>query len=54
MPPDCQVDPSIVVPRLLPGESVQGLLTAIYIPHPVKTETFSQQSYSRVALSQLL
>ncbi|KAI9453856.1 hypothetical protein BJY52DRAFT_1189313 [Lactarius psammicola] len=54
VPPDCQVDPSIFVPRLLPGETVQGLLTAVYIPHQVRTATISQGSYSRVALSQLL
>ncbi|KAH9054521.1 hypothetical protein EDB87DRAFT_1834757 [Lactarius vividus] len=27
-PPDCQVDPSLFVPRLIPGETAQGLLTA--------------------------
>ncbi|KAH9056505.1 hypothetical protein EDB87DRAFT_1219540 [Lactarius vividus] len=54
VPPDCQVDPSIFVPRLLPGETAQALLTAVYIPHQVRTETISQHSYSRVALSQLL
>jgi hypothetical protein len=54
VPPDCQVDPSIFVPRLLPGETVQGLLTAAYIPHQVRTATISQGPYSRMALSQLL
>jgi hypothetical protein len=54
VPPDCQVDPSIFVPRLLPGETVQGLLTAVYIPHQVRTATISQGPYSRMALSQLL
>jgi hypothetical protein len=54
IPPDCQVDPSIFVPRLLPGETVQGLLTAIYVPPRVKIETFSQRLYHRVALSEIL
>ena len=54
VPPDCQVDPSIFVPRLLPGETAQGLLTASYIPHQVRTATISQGTYSRMALSQLL
>ena len=54
VPPDCQVDPSIFVPRLLPGETVQGLLTVVYIPRRVRTAMISQHSYSRVALSQLL
>jgi hypothetical protein len=54
VPPECPVDPSIFVPRLLPGETVQGLLTAVFIPHQVRIATISQHSYSRVALSQFL
>ncbi|KAI9443796.1 hypothetical protein H4582DRAFT_2125845, partial [Lactarius indigo] len=54
VPPECQADPSIFVPRLLPGETVQGLLAAVYIPQEVRTETISQRSYTEVALSQLL
>ncbi|KAI9434861.1 hypothetical protein H4582DRAFT_2080533 [Lactarius indigo] len=54
VPPGCQADPSIFVPRFLPGETVQGLLTAVYIPDSIRTETINQRSYSRVALSQLL
>jgi hypothetical protein len=53
-PLDCQVDPSLFVPRLLPGETVQGLLTTVYIPPRARIEAFSQRSYSRVALSELL
>ena len=52
--PDCPIDPSIFLPRLLPGETVQGLLTAVYVPHQVRTAMVSRHSYSRVALSQLL
>ncbi|KAI9443805.1 hypothetical protein H4582DRAFT_1846182 [Lactarius indigo] len=54
VPSGCQADPSIFVPRFLPGETVQGLLTAVYIPNSIRTETINQCSYSRVALSQLL
>ncbi len=53
-PLDCQVDLSLFVPRLLPGETVQGLLTAICIPPRVRIEAFSQRSCSWVALSELL
>ena len=53
-PPDCPIDISTFAPRLIPGETVQGLLTAVYIPHRVRNVTISQHSYSRVALSQLL
>lgn len=54
IPPDCPVDPSIFVPRLLPGETVQGLLTAFYIPHQVKIASISHHPFSRVAMSQML
>jgi hypothetical protein len=37
-PPDCLVDPSLFTPRLLRGETVQGLLTAYYIPPKVRIE----------------
>jgi len=53
-PPDLSVDPSLFAPRLLPGETVQGLLTAVYIPPQVRTETWNKCSYSPMALSQLL
>ncbi|KAH9026661.1 hypothetical protein EDB84DRAFT_1589144 [Lactarius hengduanensis] len=53
-PPDCPVDPSLFAPRLLPGETVQGLLTAVYVPPQVKTETWDKRSYNPIALSQLL
>ncbi|KAI9443812.1 hypothetical protein H4582DRAFT_1039790 [Lactarius indigo] len=54
VPPDCEVDPSILVPRLLPGETVQGLLTAVCIPLRVRTEAIIRRSYNQVKLSQLL
>ncbi|KAI9443933.1 hypothetical protein H4582DRAFT_2125919, partial [Lactarius indigo] len=52
--PEYYIDTSLSAPRLLPGETVQGLLTAVYVPPQVKTETWSKRSYSPMALSQLL
>jgi hypothetical protein len=53
-PPDGPVDPGILVPRLLPGETVQGFLTAAYMPQRVHTELFNRQSFSQLSLQQLL
>ena len=54
VPHDCPVDPSTFVPRLLPGETVQGLLTAVYIPDQVSTGAISHYSYNWATLSHLL
>jgi hypothetical protein len=32
IPQGCSIDRSLFAPRLLPGETVQGLLTAVYNP----------------------
>ena len=53
-PPDGSVDSAILVPRLLPGETVQGFLTATYNPQRVHTDVFKRQTFSRVSLQQLL
>ena len=53
-PPDCSIDPTVFAPRLLHGETMQGLVTAVYIPPQVKTETFNKKLYNRMTLSQLL
>jgi hypothetical protein len=53
-PPDCPVDPAVLVPRLLAGETAQGFLTAAYIPPLAETEEFSRQSFSRMSLKLLL
>ncbi len=53
-PPDGLVDPAFLVPRLLPGETVQGFLTAAYIPQHVHADVFDRQSFSRVSLQLLL
>jgi len=53
-PPDCLVDPAVLIPRLLPGETVQGILTPAYIPRQCHIEEFRRQSFSRMSLKQLL
>lgn len=53
-PPDDSIDPGILVPRLLPGETAQGFLTGVYIPRHVHTDIFDRQSFTRVSLQQLL
>jgi hypothetical protein len=50
----CSIDPSLFGPRLLPGETAQGLLTVVRIPPQVRTETLEERPYSKEALSQLL
>ena len=54
LPPDCPFDPFLFAPRLLPGETVQGLMTADYIPPQIRTETLDKCSYNRMRLLQLL
>ncbi|KAH9963060.1 hypothetical protein BJV74DRAFT_880022 [Russula compacta] len=54
IPPDCPVDPVFLVPRLLPGETAQGTLTATYIPRQVHTEIFDRRSFTEMSLKQLL
>jgi hypothetical protein len=53
-PIDGSVNRAILVPRLLPGETVQGFLTAAYMPHRVHTELFNRQPFSQLSLQQLL
>ena len=48
------VDPEILESRLLPGETVQGILTAAYMPQRVHTESFNRRSFSRLSLQHLL
>ena len=53
-PLDCLIDPSLFTPRLLPGETTQGLMTAFYTPPKVRIERWYNRPYSRMALSQLM
>ena len=53
-PPDCPVDPAILAPHLLPGETTQGFFTAAYLPHRIHSEPFERQSFSKMSLKQLL
>ncbi|KAI0250860.1 hypothetical protein BJV78DRAFT_1282923 [Lactifluus subvellereus] len=53
-PPDCPVDPAVLAPHLLPGETTQGFFTAAYLPHRIHSEPFERQSFSKMSLKQLL
>ena len=53
-PPDCPVDPAVLSPRLLPGETTQGFWTASYIPRQTRSEAFDELTFSKVSLKQLL
>ena len=52
--PKCPVDLHGRTPRLLSGETSQGVLNATYIPHRTRSEVFDQQSFSWASLKQLL
>ncbi|KAI0246219.1 hypothetical protein BJV78DRAFT_1286673 [Lactifluus subvellereus] len=53
-PPDCPVDPAVLAPHLLPGETTQGFFTAAYLPHRTHSEPYERQSFSKMSLKQLL
>jgi hypothetical protein len=53
-PSDCPVDPSVLAPRLLPGETTQGFLTASFIPRQTLSKAFDELSFNRVSLKKLL
>jgi hypothetical protein len=52
--PDCPVDPAILSPRLLLGETSQGILTTSYIPRRIRSKVFDRESFSETSLKQLL
>jgi hypothetical protein len=52
--PDCPVDPAALAPRLLPGETKQGFLTASYVPRQTHSDAFDELTLSRVSLKRLL
>jgi hypothetical protein len=54
IPPDCPIDPAALVPRLLPGETAQGLLTVVFIPRQIYTEEFCRRSCNKMSLKHLL
>jgi hypothetical protein len=53
-PPDCPVDHAVLAPRLLPGETTQGLWTTSYIPRQTRSEAFDELTVSLVSLKQLM
>jgi hypothetical protein len=52
--PYCPVDPAILAPHLLPGETTQGFFTAAYHPFTVYIDHFERRSFSKMSLKQLL
>jgi hypothetical protein len=54
IPPGYPIDPAVIVPRLLPGETEQGFLTAAYIPRQARIEELHRQAFSRTSLKHLL
>jgi hypothetical protein len=53
-PSDCAVDPEVFAPRMLPGETTQGFMTASYISRQARSAAFDGSVLSQVALKQLL
>jgi len=51
---DCLVDCAALAPRLLPGETTQGFLTASYIERQPYYEAFDELTLSGVSLRSLL
>jgi hypothetical protein len=52
--PNCPVDSAILVPRLLSGETTQGILTAVYTPQQIHTEVFDCRSFTQMSLEQMM
>ncbi|KAI0250892.1 hypothetical protein BJV78DRAFT_1361975 [Lactifluus subvellereus] len=54
IPPSCPVDPSVLTPRLLPGETTQGFMTASHNSRKKRSQVYSAFTFTRLALKQLL
>ncbi|KAI9460720.1 hypothetical protein F5148DRAFT_255942 [Russula earlei] len=52
--PNCPVDPAVLAPHLLPGETTQALINTTYIPHLSPSEAFDHVSFSEASFRQLL
>jgi hypothetical protein len=53
-PSDCAVDPGVLAPRMLPGETTQGFMTASYISRQAQSTAFDRFVLNRVTLKQQL
>lgn len=53
-PPDCPVDPAVLAPRLISGETTHAFWTASYVSHQTLAESLDEHSFTQVALKQLL
>jgi hypothetical protein len=52
--PNCPVDSAVLAPRILPGETKQGFLTASYVQPQTRSEVFDELTLSRVSFKGLL
>lgn len=53
-PADCPVDPALLAPRLLPGETTHAFWTATYVSQQTHSESLDGHTFTLVALKQLL
>jgi hypothetical protein len=53
-PGDCPVDPALLAPRLLSGETTHGFWTAAYVSQQTHSENLDGRTFTLVALKQLL
>jgi hypothetical protein len=51
---ESSIDPAVLVPRLLNGESVQGFLTMKFVPQKANIIPFDKQVVNRMKLHDLL
>jgi hypothetical protein len=53
-PVECPVNPSLLTPRLLHGETAQGFWTVSYIAQTIRSGGLDQHPRTKVYLKQLL
>jgi hypothetical protein len=53
-PVECPVNPSLLTPRLLHGETAQGFWTASYVAQRIRSGSLGQHPRTKVYLKQLL
>ena len=53
-PRDCPVDPAVLAPRLVSGETTHGFWTAAYVSQQTHSESLDGHLFTLVALKQLL
>ena len=51
---DCPIGPAALAPRLLPGETTQGFLTASYVQPQTHSKVFDELTLNRASFKRLL